>query len=294
MAEKKRLKTEREFLELYHSPIEPEDHRVDKLMPGVLKRFEQIHLGSIVPADIKSGFPSLDSILNGFRNGQFVVIEGKQSQGKTALVFDIARHVALRTRKTVAIFSAEMDREQIVTRLVAAESGTTLWRICSGQVRKEGDFDKIEDAMKGIAATPIYVFGPSMDEMLTLYTIARELKEKNNLSLLIIDRALWQPKTDIDEQRKVAQGFKLMAEILEVPILVTHTIIDSNNEDTSLSRFSDTRIRICQTDEPDIKEVVVVKNKYGVLGFMKLQLNSDAVSFHEIETGSKLKTSSNH
>ena len=86
------------------------------------ERIDQLHKGGDKLRGVSTGFNDLDSYLGGLQKSDLVILGGRPSLGKTSLALDIARHVALKEKVPVGIFSLEMSRDQVVDRLIAAES----------------------------------------------------------------------------------------------------------------------------------------------------------------------------
>ena len=104
---------------------------------------------------VPSGFSALDNLLSGFHASDLVILAARPSVGKTSLGLDIARNAAVRHSVPVGIFSLEMSSEQLIDRMLAAESFVNSWKIRTGQVRDEADFDRIRDALETLSKEPI-------------------------------------------------------------------------------------------------------------------------------------------
>ena len=103
---------------------------------------------------VPSGFPALDNLLSGFHPSDLVILAARPSMGKTSLALDIARNAAVRHNVPVGIFSLEMSSEQLIDRMLAAESFVNSWKLRTGQVRDEEDFSRIRDALEVLSKAP--------------------------------------------------------------------------------------------------------------------------------------------
>ena len=83
---------------------------------------------------VSSGFTDLDKFTNGFQPSDLIIIAARPSMGKTAFVLNIAQHVALREKKSVAFFSLEMSQEQVMTRMLGSEAHVNLSYLRVGRV----------------------------------------------------------------------------------------------------------------------------------------------------------------
>jgi replicative DNA helicase len=193
---------------------------------------------------VASGFVDLDKKLGGLHPSDLVILAGRPSMGKTALATNIAfnaakayrpaRHADGRidlTREAedgavVGFFSLEMSAEQLATRILAEESGTSSDRIRRGDVRHE-DFDKFVAASTRLAAVPLYIDDTPALSVSALRTRARRLKRQHGLGLIVIDylqllRPSVQSRTmenRVQEVSDITRGLKAIAKELDVPVL---------------------------------------------------------------------------
>jgi len=89
-----------------------------------------------------------------------IILGARPSLGKTSLALNIARNAAVKNKIPVGIFSLEMSRDQLVDRLISAESTVDLWKIRTGHLATEGeinDFTLIQDAFNRLSEAPIYI-----------------------------------------------------------------------------------------------------------------------------------------
>ena len=123
------------------------------------ERIEMLQEGKGKLRGVTTGFRSLDNILGGLQKSDMIVLGARPSLGKTALVLDIARNAAMKG-VGVGIFSLEMSKDQLVDRLISAESTVDLWKIRTGYLSSNGemnDFVLLNDAISRLAEAPIYI-----------------------------------------------------------------------------------------------------------------------------------------
>jgi replicative DNA helicase len=193
---------------------------------------------------VATGFADLDKKLGGLHPSDLVILAGRPSMGKTALATNIAFNAAKAyqpargadgridlTRQAedgavVGFFSLEMSAEQLATRILAEESGTSSDKIRRGEVRKE-DFDKFVMASQRLAAVPLYIDDSPALSIAALRTRARRLKRQHGLGLIVIDYLqLMRPtaasrglENRVQEISEITRGLKAVAKELDVPIL---------------------------------------------------------------------------
>src|SRR5437879_5390412 len=153
---------------------------------------------------VATGFTDLDKKLGGLHPADLVILAGRPSMGKTSLATNIAFHAAKAYRQAhaadgridltrapedgavIGFFSLEMSAEQLATRILAEESGTSSDRIRRGGVPRE-DFDKFVAASQRLAAVPLYIDDTPALSVAALRTRARRLKRQQGLGLIVVD-----------------------------------------------------------------------------------------------------------
>ena len=193
---------------------------------------------------VATGFVDLDKKLGGLHPADLVILAGRPSMGKTALATNIAFSAAkaysgargadgridlsraAEDGAVVGFFSLEMSAEQLATRILAEESGTSSDRIRRGEVRRE-DFDKFVAASQRLAAVPLYIDDTPALSVAALRTRARRLKRQHGLGLIVIDYLqLLRPSAQaralenrVQEVSDITRGLKAIAKELDVPVV---------------------------------------------------------------------------
>jgi replicative DNA helicase len=189
---------------------------------------------------VATGFVDLDKKLGGLHPSDLVILAGRPSMGKSALATNIAFHAAKSYREArgpdgraeaedgavAAFFSLEMSAEQLATRILAEESGTSSDKIRRGEVRRE-DFDKFVIAAQRLAAVPLYIDDTPALSIAALRTRARRLKRQHGLGLIVVDYLqLMRPSAQnraidsrVQEVSDITRGLKAIAKELDVPVV---------------------------------------------------------------------------
>ena len=172
---------------------------------------------------IPSGFKDLDYKTAGFQNADFILIAARPSMGKTALVLNMAQHMAFKDNRAVAIFSLEMSKEQLVNRLFALESGVNSQSIRTGNLKEEEWGRLIEGA--GVVGNSNLIIddtpGISVAEMRSK---CRKYKLEHNIEMVIIDYLqLMSGKGRSDNRQQeiseISRSLKSLARELNVPVI---------------------------------------------------------------------------
>src|SRR5437762_11138956 len=189
---------------------------------------------------VASGFTDLDKKLGGLHTADLVILAGRPSMGQTSLATNIAFHAAKAYRgmrgpdgrlttedgAVIGFFSLEMSAEELATRILSEESGTSSDRIRRGEVRRE-DFDKFVAASQRLAAVPLYIDDTPALSVAALRTRARRLKRQQGLGLIVVDYLqLLRPSAQaramenrVQEVSDITRGLKAIAKELDVPVI---------------------------------------------------------------------------
>lgn len=199
-----------------------------KVKDALSEAWERIDLLHKNPEDLRgvpSGFKTLDNVLAGFQNSDLIILAARPSLGKTALALNIARNAAVERNIPVGIFSLEMPTQQIVDRLLAAESSLDLWKIRTGKLEeKGGDFDELRNSLERLSNAPIFIDDEASNTILQIRTMARRLQLEHNIGLLIIDYLqLIKPRnpndSSVQQVTEISRSLKQLAKELNIPVI---------------------------------------------------------------------------
>jgi replicative DNA helicase len=160
--------------------------RIKELMWQTMERIEARHQGDESVHGVGSGFADLDNKTNGFQGSDLIIVAARPAMGKTSFCLNVAANAALESKVPTAIFSLEMSRDQVVERLLAAESFVDLHRLRSGKLRDD-DFPKMSRAAGLLGTAPIWVDDTPALTLLELRSKARRMKAELDIGLVIVD-----------------------------------------------------------------------------------------------------------
>lgn len=274
-------------------------------------RIEKLHEGGENKyRGVPTGFKGLDSILSGLQRADLVIVGARPSFGKTSFVLDIARHVAVNEGKSVGVFSLEMSREQVIDRLIAAEAQVDLWKLRTGRLKDDLDFQMIQAALSKLDDAPLFIDDTPSPTIVQMKSMARRLQaEQRGLSLLIIDYLqLIQPRggdSMVQQVTEISRGLKGLARELDTPVIAVSQLsrgveqrevkvprLSDLRESGSIEQDADVvmfvnpkdrgRTDVAPEDE-NITEIIVAKHRNGPLGTVPLYFDKQKASFRSLE-----------
>ena len=180
---------------------------------------------------LPAGFADLDKLTSGLHPSDFIILAARPSMGKTALALNIVQNVALRAHKviggeprSVAFFSLEMSKEQLVNRMLCAEAGIDSQRLRVGEMHDE-DWTHLWDACDTMSRAKIYIDDTAGITAMDMRSRARRLKAEHGLDLIVVDylqlmQGSGKRNNSGDRQQEVSEisrSLKALARELDVP-----------------------------------------------------------------------------
>lgn len=239
----------------------------DHVMEAIEKLFEAHDRKGIT--GLRTGFQELDSMVDGLHESEMIIIAARPSMGKTALAMNIAEHVAIEQKRSVAIFSLEMSSQQLVQRLLCSRARINMHRVRDGFMA-ERDFRALTDIGSEIAESKMYIDDTAGMNILELRAKARRLKAQHDIALIVIDylqllksnsrRAQDNRQLEIME---ISSGIKALAKELRIPIIVLAQLNRKPDErEGGRPRLSDLRESGSIEQDADVVGLLVREKYY--------------------------------
>ena len=226
----------------------------------------------------------------------------------TSFLLNVGLHAALEAKKSIAIFSLEMSKEQLTERLLTEQAQIDAQRMHRGLLT-EAEFDRVSNALGPLGEAAIYIDDtPVMDE-LTLQLKARQAKMRHNIDMILIDYLqLMHGRSRGDDNRvqevsAISRALKGLARELRVPVIAIsqlsrapeqrpdkRPILSDLRESGSIEQDADVvtflfRPEYYKSDEkPGIAEIIVAKHRNGPTGMIELKFRRDHTRFYNLET----------
>lgn len=274
-------------------------------------RIDSLHKGDGNLRGLPTGFAPLDNLLSGLQRSDLVILAARPSVGKTSLALDFARHIAVREKAAVGIFSIEMSKEQLADRLICAEASVDLWKMRTGHLSSEGfpddDFSRINRSMAVLSEAPIYIDDSASSNIMEIRTLARRLQSEHGIGFLVIDYLQLlegdSKEGRVQEVSQISRALKGLARELNVPILALSQLsraVESRmppvpklsdlresgsiEQDADVVLFLYPRGRHEKTAEsPNIVDVIIAKHRNGPTGVISLYFKEECASFAAID-----------
>ena len=281
---------------------------VSQILQDVMNRLEELsNSGSELPG-LSTGFSAVDGKINGLNKSDLLLLAARPGMGKTSMALNVALSAARDSGKTVAIFSLEMSREQLVTRLIAAEGLVENTRLTTGNLR-ESDWQRIAEAASNLSRMDIRI---DDNPLLTAADMNAKCRRLDNLGLVVIDYLQLMTsaggKGYSGENRQqavsdISRMLKIMAKELQVPVLCLSQLSRANEKrDDKRPMLSDLRESGAIEQDADIvmflyrddyynkdsekhniAECIVAKNRHGETGKVELRWMPEYTAFGTLE-----------
>lgn len=291
---------------------------IKNILESAFERIDDLHREKGKLRGIGTGFRDLDELLAGLQKSDLVILAARPSVGKTSLALDIARHVGTHGKIPVGVFSLEMSRDQLVDRLLCAESGVDLWRMRTGNLSDDvsnNEFERIGHALGTLSEASIFIDDSPNANIMEIRTKARRLQMEHGLGLLIVDYLqLMESRSKIEnrvqEVAEITRALKGIARELNIPVLALSQLsravemskpaipkLAHLRESGSIEQDADVVMFIYRKaadrgyksedltpDERSLAEIHVAKHRNGPTGIIKLYFDEAKTSFRNLET----------
>ena len=276
------------------------------------ERFEYLSSNQDETRGVPTGFAALDNLLAGMQKSDLIILAARPSMGKTTFALDLARNAALKFNASVGIFSLEMSDQQLVDRMLAAEAGVDSWKLRTGKLRSDEEFEAVQAAMARLSEAKIHIDDQPGNNILKMRSAARRLNNEHGLDLLIVDYLqLMSPTatkaTDsmVQQITEISRSLKGLARELDVPVLALSQLSRAVEQRGGKPRLSDLRDsgsieqdadvvmfihredkvnKDQESERPNIAEILVEKHRNGPVGFAELYFDDKHVRFLDLDT----------
>ena len=259
---------------------------------------------------IATGFKDLDYQTSGFQPSDLILIAARPSMGKTAFVLNIAQYMAFRSQETVAVFSLEMSKEQLVNRLLSMESGVDAQKLRNGNL-SDGEWERLVEGAEGVARSNLIIDDTPGITLAELRSKCRKYKLENGLGIIMIDYLQLMSgggrSSDSRQQEisDISRGLKSLARELNVPVVALSQLsraveqrpdhrpmLSDLRESGAIEQDADMVMFLYRaayynkdSEMKNLAEVIVAKQRNGPIGTINLLWMPEYTTFKNFKPG---------
>jgi len=279
---------------------------IKEILQDSFEKIENLYHRKEYITGVPSGFTEFDDITTGFQPSELIIIAGRPGMGKTAFCMNIAQNAAISKNTSVAIFSLEMSKSQLVQRMLCSEARVDAHNLRKGGLA-ESDWPTLSMAAGRLSSAPIFIDDSAGATSLEIKAKARRLKAQHNLGLIIIDYLQLMQNTSRSENRQqeiseISRSLKALARELNVPVIAASQLsraVEQRNErrpllsdlreSGAIEQDADLVVFIYReeyykpkTEKKGIAEIIIGKQRNGPTGKVNLTFIKEYAKFESL------------
>ena len=298
---------ERKIFSITNTSISKKFVNIKDTLGEAWERLDKLHKGGGQIRGVPTGYPALDEKLSGFQNSDLIILAARPSMGKTTLALDIARQAAIQHNVPVGIFSLEMSTQQLVDRMLSAEARVSAWKLRTGKLSLDSEFDQIRASLERLSAAPIFIDDQAGNSIMKMRSAARKLKGEHGLGLIIVDylqlmTTAKQHDSMVNQVTEISRSLKGLAKDLDVPVIALSQLsralesrggkpkLSDLRDSGSIEQDADVVMFIHREDKMDktldktnIAEIIIEKHRNGPTGTINLYFDEEKSTFMSID-----------
>ena len=259
---------------------------------------------------VPTGFIDLDYKTAGLHGSELILVAARPSMGKTAFALNIAANAAIRAKIPVAIFSLEMSKDQLVTRMLSSETGIDSNKLKTGKM-EEDDWIKLSEGLGPLSESEIYIDDTPGISITEIRNKCRKLKLEKNIGLVIVDYLQLISGSNIrkngsreQEISEISRSLKIIAKELNVPVIALSQLsrapeqrrddhrpmLSDLRESGAIEQDADIVMFLYRDDyynqeseKRNIAEVILAKHRSGSTGTIELAWFGSCTKFANID-----------
>lgn len=288
-------KAEKKIFDISQDRMSEDFKPISEVLTIVTAMIEDVYSKGSDLTGLDTGFIDLNKKLGGFHKSDLILIAARPGMGKTAFALNLVANAAIRSKASVAVFSLEMSKEQLVQRLVSSQSNVALDSISKGKIADD-EWKKLTDAMTVLSSSKIYIDDTPGIKVSEIRSKCRKLKLEKGLDMIMIDylqlmEADGRAESRQQEVSKISRSLKILAKEMNCPVIALsqlsrntesgkdHTpklsdLRDSGaieqDADIVMFIYRDEYYTKMETNKKDLAEIIIAKNRHGELSNIEL------------------------
>ena len=298
---------EKKIFSVVSSPKNQKFTSLKDELPEAWTRLEKLHEHKDVLRGLPTGFKDLDNLLSGFQKSDLIILAARPSVGKTTLALDFARKSAIMHGKSIGIFSLEMSSQQLVDRMLSAESRVNAWNLRTGRLSADREFSQLRDSLDRLSKAKIYIDDTPGNSIVRMKAVSRRLKAEKGLDFIIVDYLQLMTTSKnydsmVNQVTEISRSLKSLAKELDVPVLALSQLnravesrggkpkLSDLRDSGSIEQDADVVMFIHREDrgkdeseKTNIAEILIEKHRNGPTGKIDLYFDEKTTTFLDLE-----------
>lgn len=300
---------QKNIFDISENKLKPAFYQVSAILKDTIKNIEALYEKKDHVTGVPTGYQDLDEKTAGFQRGDLIIIAGRPSMGKTAFALNIAQYAAIHAQpnQPVALFSLEMSKEQLVTRLLCSEARVDASRLRTGHLL-ETDWHKLTRGASALHEAKIFIDDTPAISVLEMRAKSRRLKAEHNVGMIVVDylqlmRGGSNPESRQQEISEISRSLKALAKELEVPVVALSQLnrglesrtdkrpmMSDLRESGAIEQDADVimfvyREEVYDKENPELKgkaEIIIGKQRNGPIGTVNLAFLGEYTRFENL------------
>ena len=280
-----------------------------EIVPNTINQIGEIASRRGKLTGIATGFSKIDRLTNGLQKSDLIILAARPAMGKSAFAMNIAQYAALHDNRSVAVFSLEMSKEQLMMRIMCTEASVDSQKIKDGTIRDE-EMMRLMDVSEPLQASKLFIDDSAGATVASIRSKCRRLKAQQGLDLVIIDYMQLMQGTGTGNRKNdnrqqeisdMTRAMKLLARELNVPIILLSQLnrgpemrqdhrpmISDLRESGSIEQDADMvillyRAAVYDENAGNESEAIVAKNRHGPIETCKLVFQGEYTRFRTLQ-----------
>lgn len=271
------------------------------------QRIEKLSENSGEMRGVPSGFKDLDNKLSGFQKSDLIILAARPSVGKSSLMLDFARNASVKHGIPTAIFSLEMSKEQLVDRMLSAQSQVDSWKLRTAKLSLDDEFARLQQGMHELMKAPLYIDDTPANTILNMRSVLRRLQSDKPIGLVVVDYLQLMNTAKsydnmVNQVTEISRSLKGLAKEFNVPVIALSQLSRAVESRGGRPRLSDLRDSGSieqdadvvmfihredkygeNTERKNIVEILIEKHRNGPTGMIELYFDDKKTSFLSVE-----------
>jgi len=280
---------------------------IKDVLVSTFEKLDELYNNKGFITGIPTGFTDLDRKTSGLQNSDLILVAARPAMGKTSFALNIAENVAIHKRVPVAIFSLEMSKEQLVSRMLSSEVMIDSQKLKTGQL-EDDDWQKIAMSMGPLSEAPIFIDDTPGITVTEIRAKCRRLKIEKDLGLVVIDYLQLMQGRSRSESRQqeiseISRSLKILAKEINVPVITLsqlsrapeartdhRPILSDLRESGAIEQDADIVMFLYRDDyyneeseKKNIADVIIAKHRQGSTGTIELRWFGEFTKFANLK-----------